>query len=242
MKINQDYLIDSQNEVAHILRTFLEQRTLVTLHLVGETVSSARTTVLSINPSQAELIVDFYPDEHFNQQAQLAEKLICVAAQDGIRVEFESFSIGKTWFEGRAAYRLDFPSIISRMQRREYFRMSPLMKQQPKCTVIDKDEQAIGFAILDISCGGVSIKHDRPNEKALEIDATYSNCSIELASPIGRIKTPIRIRNTSEMPFQNNQIYTRYGCEFVDLPSKTRMMIQRYIIKLEQDSRSKDWM
>ena len=242
METNQDYLIDSQNEVTHILRTFQEQRTSITLHLVGDTVSSALTTVLDINPSNAELIVDYYPDENFNHQAQLAEKLVCVATRNGIRVEFESFSISKTWFDGCAAYRLDFPKVISRMQRREYFRISPLMKQQPKCIVLDNNREEIRFTILDISCGGVSIKHDRPNEKKLEVDIIYSDCNIELASPIGLIKTPIRIRNISEMPSQNNQIYTRYGCEFVDLPSKTRMMIQRYIIKLEQDSRSKDWM
>lgn len=242
MKINQDYLIDSQSEVAHTLRTFLEQRTLVTLHLVGETVCSALTTVLDVNPSQGELIVDYYPDENFNHRAQFAEKLVCVATQNGIRVEFESFSIGKTWFEGSTAYRLDFPKVISRMQRREYFRISPLMKQQPKCIVLDNDQKEIRFTILDISCGGVSIKHDCSNEKKLEIDAIYPDCSIAFASSIGLIKTPIRIRNISEISSKHNQIYTRYGCEFIDLPSKTRAMIQRYIIKLEQDSRGKDWM
>ncbi|HMU65361.1 MAG TPA: flagellar brake protein [Nitrosomonas sp.] len=242
MNINQDYLIDSQNEVTHILRTFLEQQTKVLLYLIGENISPVPTTVLNINPSQDELIVGYYPEAYFNQRAQLAERLVCVATHNGIRVEFESFSIGKTWFDGGAAYRLDFPKVISRVQRREYFRMSPLMKQQPKCAILDKDQQVIGFTILDISCGGMSIKHDRPNIKNFEVGEIYPDCSIELASPIGVIKTPIRIRNISEMPSKSNQIYTRYGCEFIDLPSKTRMMIQRYIIKLEQDSRSKDWM
>lgn len=243
MKINQDYLINSKSEVAHILRTFLEQRTLVMLHLVGETINSASTTVLDIDPSQEELIVDFYPEENFNQCVKHAEKLVCVVTQNGVRVEFESFSIGKTWFEGRAAYRLDFPKVISRLQRREYFRMSLLVKQQPKCTIIlDNDQQLINFTILDISCGGISIKHDHPNEKKLAIDVIYPDCTIELPTPIGLIKTPVRVRNSSEMPSKNSQIYTRYGCEFIDLSGKTRMMIQRYIIKLEQDSRSKDWM
>jgi flagellar brake protein len=233
-EIDDNFRIYSEIDIIYILRGIMQQKSLITIYFNSKR-SFILTSILAINTKKKEIIVDYGAENEHSEQILQAEKLTFVTSQNKVKIEFTCNKIRKIDFEDKAAFAVKLPASLVRMQRRNYFRIStPIIKPLICVVPIPSDETSANaeITLLDISCGGIGVIDHHP---AISFDpgSVFKDCQISLPE-IGIITVTIKVRNTYEVTLRNNLTCKRAGCEFIALPAKMEVMIQRYIVRQEQ--------
>jgi c-di-GMP-binding flagellar brake protein YcgR len=212
----------------------MQANSLITFYFDHEK-SFILTSILAITADKKEIIINYGTNEKISQQALQSKELIFVTTQNKVKIEFICTRINKTEFEGKDAFSVNIPEYLLRIQRRDNFRVTTPITKPLKCIIpILLEDKSIKaeITLLDISCGGIGAV-DQHTLISLEPETIYHNCQISLPE-IGIVNTTIKVKNTYTIKLHNGNPCLRIGCEFVDLPTKTESMIQRYIVKQEQ--------
>jgi c-di-GMP-binding flagellar brake protein YcgR len=91
--------------------------------------------------------------------------------------------------------------------------------------------------VLDISLGGVAISDSKGNIDPRTGD-TLTHCEIELPE-VGMLCVDLRVHSVAQITARTGVKKKRIGCSFIDLPSPMASTLQRYIMKLERERRSR---
>jgi c-di-GMP-binding flagellar brake protein YcgR len=236
---NDQYLVHSEMEIVFILRAIMHKKTPLVLYF-NEGSGFILTSILDIDAERREIVLDYGANEESNRQALRAEKMVFITSHDRVKVQFICHRIEKIRFDDSSAFRTGIPESLLRMQRREYYRITTPAINPLKCTIplpAGHTPSAVEVVLLDISCGGIAVIDHQPTI-GFEPGVTYENCRITLPG-IGELNATIRVKTTFDVTLKNNLACKRAGCEFVDMPEKTLSMIQRYIMKLERERRTK---
>ena len=236
---NDQYLVHSEMEIVFILRAVMHKKTPLVLYF-NEGNDFLLTSILDIDAEQGKMVLDYGANEKSNRQALQAEKLVFITSHDQVKVQFVCHRIEKIRFEDDHAFSTGIPESLLRMQRREYYRITTPAINPLKCTIplpAGHTPSAVEVVLLDISCGGIAVIDHHPKID-FEPGAIYENCRITLPG-IGELNATIRVKTTFDVTLKNNLACKRAGCEFVAMPEKTLAMIQRYIMKLERERRTK---
>ena len=236
---NDRYVIDSRIEIVFILRAIMQKNTLATLYF-GEGGGIILTSILDIDAERGKMVVDCGANEEINRQALSAAQLIFIAFHDQVRVKFVCDGIAKIQYKDRDAFSVGIPASLLRMQRREYYRIAtpavnPLKFAIPLPAGNTPDTAEV--IVQDISCGGVAVI-DHRSKVNFEPGTTYENRRIVLPG-ISTLNVSIQVKSAFEVTLKNGLAGKRSGCEFVAIQERMLTMIQRYIMKLEQERRAK---
>lgn len=230
------YMIHSKMEIVHILRAIQQKNALVTAYFNhGE--DFILTSVLQVDPEQSSLILDFGADEASNRRILESKKITLVTEQDRVKVQFTAEHLEKALFLKRDAFRTKLPSSLLKLQRRDFYRLATPITNPLKCEISKKGGGKAEVVVADISLGGIALS-GFPPELGLETGDTYTGCRIALPD-IGAITATILIRSIYEVTAKNGTKSNRAGCQFLDLPASAQATIQRYIIKLDRERRSR---
>lgn len=230
---NSNFIIHSRMEILYILRAIQHKNELVTAYFnLGK--DFILTSIIAVDDNS--LILDYGADELLNQRMTASDRIILVTAQDRVRVQFVADAMERVEFLGRPAFRTGIPSELTKLQRREYYRLATSMANPIKCSIPRSSNGRIDLTIADISLGGIALTNYR-SQIALEIGDKFSGCRIALPE-IGNVTTGIEIRNEHEITLKNGTKSHRAGCMFIDLPPSQQATIQRYIIKLDRERRA----
>lgn len=234
----EKFVIDSEIEVAFVLRTMVRKKTLASVYLDGEN-GFFLTTLLAVDAHGKRLVFDRSRNDTFNRRALEARELVFVASQDGAKVQFACRGVQGFDFEGCRVLATGLPCRLIRIQRRQYFRIAPPRESPLFCTIpLPAGEGSAQIAVLDIGCGGIGLIDHHPKIH-LEPGTMHENCSIVLPG-IGTVRLTVQIRNTYEDFLENGLAYKRAGGEFVSPPENMVMMIQRYILWVERERNAKN--
>ena len=230
------FRVDSDVEIAYILRGLMKSRALVTAYFGGGK-EFVVTAVLGVEPAHGHVILDSGANRELNERLLRSGEISVVSSQDGVRVQFASRKVEATSFEGRLAFRIPFPASLLKLQRREYYRLATPIVNPLKCEVPAADGLRLAMPISDISLGGVCLVGERDGA-ALELGTQLEDCRIALPDA-GVIHTSLRVRNSYLVTLKNGATSRHTGCEFVKLGAQQEAMLQRYIIRLERERRVK---
>lgn len=231
----KNYLVESPEEIAFVLRTIMQQNSLVTLHF-NNCSDFILTSILDIDAKRGELVMDCGRDPRLNRQLLEEENLICTTAHDEVKVKFACRRIRKTRSNRRDAFILQLPNALLRLQRRENFRVPTPLAKPLRCAIKlpSGDETATAeLILLDISCGGIAVIDQHPRI-SLEPGEIYSDCRLDLPG-VGTITFSMCVRDSFSCTLKNGLTCMRAGCEFVSIPQNTLILVQRYITKLQQE-------
>ncbi len=239
MEINADdaskYLVESQKEIAYILRALMQKGERVTAHFnAGEDL--ILTSILDVDMDADYVILDAGASEALNRKILEARKIIFITSQDKVRIQFSASRIEKIPYEGRPAFKISLPESLIKLQRREYYRLTTPISKPLVCTFPLEDGKKEELHAVDLSIGGIGVLNPLPGFQ-LEVGNVYQGCHFVLPE-IGTIVTALQIRNAFEITLKNGTHTRRAGCMFVNLPGTMQSMIQRYIIKLERERRA----
>ena len=237
----QDYSVTFPVEIRLLLNGILEEKSLISLHLSRSNHSIILSSILAVDSREKILVLDYGIDEPLNQLALKRGSLRCITALNRVRVEFDCNNLQRIQFEGRSAFSADIPVSLQRLQRRNFYRIATPVTTPAVCSILSLRpcEEISTFNLLDISCGGMALIDQPDTDILLKIGMVFEYCRIDLPE-FGVVETSIQIKNAGTIILKNGLSYPRISCEFLNLSEKSRMLIQRYIIKLEQQARKFD--
>ncbi len=237
----KDYTLRARAEVLGVLRSLLEHSSLMTAYF-NQGHDFLMTSLLKIAPDGNTVVIDVSSNSEMNKRALTSDRLICVANLDKVKIQFVLQGVAPVQFEGHPAFLATTPATLLRLQRRDHYRLAMPVLHPLKCTIpqktYDGTEKSIEVSVIDISGGGVGIVA-KTDGIELSTDMLLPDCRIELPG-IGVIVATLRIRSVYEVTLRTGARHKRAGCQFVDLPGKQQMLLQRFIITAERERKARE--
>ncbi|SPE19410.1 putative Flagellar brake protein YcgR [Burkholderiales bacterium] len=230
----EHYMLYSRAEIVTILRRIGQERTLVSVY-TGEEGEFAVTMILHVDPDFDEATFDMPINPEAQQRVLGAHELVFVVFFENVKVQFSAQLAQATTLEGRSAFRIRLPTQMLRLQRREYFRVRTPIMGKATCLVPQESGAAKyeSLQVLNISIGGLAVL-SYPHNFELPVGETIRNCFLDLPG-IGPVNVAFRVVNVYDA--DEGADGRRCGCQFVDLPPQARMMLQRYVNRVEAEQR-----
>lgn len=226
------FAVYSRVEVLALLRQLIDNGVLINVYY-DQGGRFFLTALLSVNPDFEEVVVDAAPDETVQHRLIESRRLVFVAFIQGVKIQFEAPRAEPTTYESRPALRVRLPERVVRMQRREFFRVRPLASRPVSCRVRDaQSDQITTWRVLDVSGGGLALEcgaEERPFSLGMELP----DCEIEFPGE-GTIAVGLRVRSIELAQRESEQ---RIGCELVRIAPQARLVLQRFINRVEAEHR-----
>lgn len=221
------FLIASPIEIEFMLRNIAENGSHVALYY-GGTNYFILTTLLDVNGMG--LWLEQSPSNTGNKRIIKSDNLVCVSSHLNVKVQFTAHQASAVEHQGYPAFYLPLPGSIYRVQRRDSFRLAPLLSE-PLCCVIQtnvsREKRRMEMPIMNISAGGVKITCAE-DDLELEEGKTFENCQIKLPDA-GTISVTITVRNLTSLTTKSGQVIRQVGCKFENLDGATNILLQRYV-------------
>ena len=233
------YLLRSRVDVAAVLRDVVRTRGLATVHY-GSGQDALLTSLLRVDPLAGEMVFDCSGSERINRNLLRAAKLLFVSSHDKVKIRFTTGPAQLVDHEGAKAFCVRMPESLLRLQRREHYRVLAPVARPVQCLIPIENgsgARSIQTRLHDISLGGIAVIA-QPGELPLTIGATYQHCRILLPAG-GPVSITLQTANFSEMHLLNGKSALRVGCRFVRPSMPTLSLIQRYIMRLESESKAR---
>ena len=235
------YDVHSRDEILAILRGMMEQGSLITFYF-NHGYDFLLTSLLEVSADGKSLIFDYGSNMEMNQKLLQADKIKCVSSKEKVKIQFTLLGVDPLRHEGRPAFLGDVPDVLTRLQRREHYRLSTPMAHPIKASVPvpqnDGSIKTLQLVVAHISGGGVGLNVPK-EELSVKTDAEFSGVTIDLPN-VGTIVVNIRVRNLYDVTLANGKTQQCAGCQFIDLPGPMMTLIQRYILQVERERKARE--
>ena len=225
----EHFAVYSRAEVAGLLRQSLKEGVLFSVYY--DRGGALLTALLSVDPDHDQVVVDAAPNDEQQRQLLASRDPTLVAFPHGVKLQFSVPRLEAVLYDGRPALRMRFPHRVIRLQRREYFRVRPLATRPATCTVRDEEGKvAAVWRVLDVGGGGLALacEGDRP---PYALGAEVRDCTIDLPGE-GSIVTGLVVRAIDALRRGGG---FRVGCEFNFTAPQSRLLVQRYVNRIEAE-------
>jgi c-di-GMP-binding flagellar brake protein YcgR len=228
------YMLYSRAEIVAILRRLAEAHTLVTVY-TGDESEFAVSMVLQVDPDFEEVDFDMPAGAEAQARVLSASELVFVIFFENVKIQFRAPLAKATRYENQPAFRVRLPTQVLRLQRREFFRVRAPIANRPNCLVPqgEGDTKYESLRLVNISVGGLAVM-TYPHDFDLPVGKVVHNCYLDLPG-IGPVNVAFRVVNLYEAEGESDG--RRFGCQFVDLSPQARMMVQRYVNRVEAEQR-----
>jgi c-di-GMP-binding flagellar brake protein YcgR len=165
--------------------------------------------------------------------------MTCTGNLEKVQIQFACSGVEAAAYDGRPAFRVALPQAVSRLQRREHFRISTPVAAPLKCVVTlvrDGQPARVELVVTDISCGGLSLAAP-PGQFEPVAGESYA-CTIAIPGS-GPLNTSIEVHHTHIVKGTHGRETFRFGFSFVNPPGSMVTAIQRYIMQLERERRAR---
>lgn len=226
------YALHNRKEIVFVLDELAKHRVAINLDTAeGE---GLVTSVLGVSSEGNHVYMDISADAEVNARI-VGSKHISFVTQTGIKVSWYSTHLHIVELQDGDAFSMLVPSVIERVQRREYFRLSTPQGGNALVCKIPTETGVLEVGILDISIGGIGISVRGETTGIFSQGAVLEGCSITLPV-IGEVPTNLEVRGTwSSKQTKSGERVNRIGLKFDGLSRGAASVIQRYINQLEAE-------
>jgi flagellar brake protein len=237
------FLVDSRLEILHLLHAIMREASLISVNIGVN--DFFLTSVMDIDEDNDCLYLERGRGRPPLSNALQSRTLWYDTTLDKIKIRFASTGIATVTHAGGEAYRICLPQAITRIQRREHYRAVTPMVTPLKCRISigenagdapPAEAGAIELAVCDISCGGLAIQTP-PAIFAPELGVRYA-CTLLLPDTSG-LRMTVQARNAYMQTLRSGKILQRCGFAYLNAPESSLAAIQRYILHLERQLRTR---
>lgn len=225
------FAIRGHREISFILEDLAKHQTPITLETHDGVVLV--TTIFYVSADGQHVCIDVGADDHVNERIVNSNQITFVT-QTSIKVRWLSSHLELVVMEnGRYAFSVCVPSVIERIQRRDYFRLdTPRGKYALICKIPTKDG-ILELPLMDMSVGGIGVTIKGKLPSVFLQSALIEGCSIELPE-VGRVPMNLRVRGEwSSIMAPSGDEFHRVGLQFEGLSRGAGNIMQRYMTQLE---------
>ncbi|MEY4564232.1 MAG: hypothetical protein RLZZ618_3509 [Pseudomonadota bacterium] len=229
-----DFRISAPVEVLGVLKELVEKQTLINLN--GSDGGVYTTTLWAVDEARGTL--SFSADSDNNQVQSLveAEDAVAVAYLDSIKLQFDAQGLVIVRGGRSSALNCALPREVYRFQRRNGFRVRPLLRATPTARLRHPmiPDMALALRVLDVSIGGCALflPEDVP---ALQPGVVINGVQIDLDIDT-RVVAALRLQHVTSINPESRGV--RLGCEIVNPTSDVLRGMQRYIDQTQKRQRA----
>ncbi len=228
------FTVYSRAEIVRLLNRLRDEGVLVTAYFDQEP-GFVVTALLAVNEEFEEVVFDCAAEAVAQKRLLASKRIVFVAFLDHVKVQFTASLAQATCHQNRPAFRVRMPQQLVRLQRREFFRVHPPLSKPAKCLVPYGEEarQYESLRVLDLSVGGLAVL-TYPEKFELPPGKVVDDCLLDLPG-VGSVAVRLMVRHVDRV--RCDERARRCGCEFVDMAPQARVMLQRYVNRLDAESR-----
>ena len=226
------FRIDAPMAVRGILRDIARHGESVALYYGAREGGVIVTVILDMEAGGFWL--DATRDAEVNQRIVESPEKFFVSAHLQAKIQFPVKQLELQRREDTNQFYLSFPEYLTRLQRRDFFRLY-LPPGLLKCQVEpDIGQEPLRFAVRDISEGGVALYSERAEDSPLKPGDQIQDCRLILEDG-SEIVFDIQVRHSALTRMPSGEELTLIGCRFITLSSRVAMQLQRYITRRQRE-------
>ena len=228
-----DYRITSAVEISTLLKRLVDSG--VALNLSTPSGAALSSTLWAMDTQRAALT--FSADANAPQLQALVESnaAMVVGYLDSIKVNFDVRGMMLVHNGKATAISCGMPAEIFRFQRRDCFRVRPLLRSEPLARFRHPEhpDRQLSLRVLDVSIGGCALllPHDVPT---LEPGVLLGSVELDLDADT-HIVVPLHLHHLSSMAVEGHGL--KLGCEFHKASNESLRVLQRYIDQTQKKRR-----
>jgi c-di-GMP-binding flagellar brake protein YcgR len=247
---DEHFAVTSKLEIRSILRSIERNKALLRMQIAGSTLGVV-TTILDVDDENSVFIIDSTRNESINRRVLEGGGQVKLETNvERVLIRFYAMNFTDCIFEDAPALRVAFPERLTRIQRREHYRIDVPTSNPAKCTIpkgaagqdadVTLDVEDISWEIAkdvtvelkDISSGGLSILSYEANLPSIK-GTVYSGCRVDLPD-VGSITVDLKVVQSRPETQHNGKERMHIGCAFIQPDRSAEHAIQRYINVLER--------
>lgn len=202
------------------------------------------TTIIAVDEKNKAVYLDISLDVELNASL-LASKHLLLTKEDGLQVKWQCNKAVAANFKGSPAIKLELPTALLRLQRRDYFRLQTPVLSPVYCQLPLTDAHALGtkldqfedgmleLSLTDIGLGGVGAIVQGGAELALTRGSSFERCKISFPD-VGVISVTLTLCYEVAVQLPDGSIAQRVGLQYMDMSRDDQDLIQRYMRGIER--------
>ncbi len=194
---------------------------------IDERLITFRSIFLEVGAKNDFVVIDVLIPEQGNHFMKPSSKIKIDYTIEGIMYSFDT-SFMETISGRFPSIKIAFPTLIRKIQRRRYFRVSPPIDKP----IIVKLLEGIDEKVADISEGGVSI-YTRLTERELAVGKVFEKAMLSLPAVNQNIMTKTVVRNL--LKGFRADIKNKCGMEFMDMRMHDKDLIASYVLTRQRE-------
>jgi len=235
------YQVRGALEIAGILRRLITHRANVTAH-GSDHGTFFVTAVLALDEDDDSLVCDYGVDAAATERLLRSPKITFITQLDHVRIQFSVTQAQRIDYEDGPAFRVPVPRVVTRLQRREFYRLRiprgrPLYCEVKLPAAVDAAGSAkrVAFPVYDISCGGLALS-GWPDDFTPTVGLDLPDCWMDLPD-LGRLVVDLRVVHVQGTHGRGTGA-GRFGCKFVRPGGNVANLVQRHINRIEREQRA----
>jgi len=234
----EQYLLRSRRAVLPLLNAMKKKPDLITARIPSSDLS-VMTAVLEVLPKKNLVILDYGSNEKLNKKLLAEERIVFTTRHDMVETRFSCDNVKRVKYKGEPAFAALIPASIMHLQRREYFRIKPLIQHPVYVSLLREDQYPLKLKAIDICIKGLSLEDSGSVLKVSEHDH-IENCKLTLpANP--SLTVNLEVRYTTNILSKEGQAANRIGGRFTNFNQSDEFTLQRFInmVQIEKNAISK---
>ena len=228
-----DFRITAPLEIAAMLRRLADGNVHVSLNSPDG--SSITATLWTVDPQRALISFSMLPDERRLDALVECNEATAVGFLDSIKLQFDVSDLVLVHRGNQAALNSAFPQELFRFQRRNGFRVQPMLRSSPVARLRHPmiPDMQLALRVLDVSIGGCALF--LPNDvPPLDPGVLMNGVVMDLDADT-RVHTGLRLQHVTSLNPESGGV--RLGCEMVSPGHDGLRSLQLYIDQTQKRRR-----
>lgn len=236
------YLLGNKQEILFYLKILASNRSLINAYS-DDGQRSFPTLLLQVADGGDAIYLDPPQDARDYNFALSARRMTLIGEQDRVKIQIRLGPVSATQHEGRTALKANMPTTVLRLQRRDYFRLTPSLGNPLYCKVFaahpDGLPKQFDLRLADLSAGGIGLIAPSESIDCFQRGALLSGCRLDLGTN-GILRLDLRVHKAIRLRSHSGQPHLRVGCEFVGINTRDQSVIERFITRTERERKARN--
>jgi c-di-GMP-binding flagellar brake protein YcgR len=228
-----EFRLTSPVEIAATLQRLCDSN--VAMNLNGPDGSYCSVRLWTVDKGRASISFSANADDPQLQGVLQCDEAVVVCYLDNVKLQFDVHELVLVHSGLSSALKCDMPREMYRFQRRESFRVRPILRNSPVARLRHPmiPDMTLSLRILDVSIGGCALflPDDVP---PLSPGVTLNGVLLELDQDT-RLQTNLRLQHISSINVDAKGV--RLGCEMTDPPRDSLRGLQNFIDQTQKKRR-----
>lgn len=221
----EEFRVGSPRDVGLLLKQLLDGAVVLSMH--GSDGSVFRSAIWTMDSARGTIGFNADPIDPAMQSILHSPQVTVVGYLDSVKVQFDLRNPVLVHGNKASVLSCPFPREMYRFQRRNAFRVRPLMRSAPVARFRHPDQQdgEVALRILDLSIGGCALFLPS-DQQPLTVGVTLAGTRMELDEDT-RVDITLRLQHVTSI--NNDGRGVRLGFEYVRPNGDTVRTLQRFI-------------